>query len=248
LIFYKDKVVDHEQSGEKMGMLLAHLLNLMAIVCLDLSELGDEEIAEAKLEVLRAIQTPSADDLVLGQVQTDNSRQQHLDYAALSLSVNSDAWDGVPFYLQAGTGLNECKEEIRIRFKPAEVLVDDDAYAEMTEKEKQYLQNMIIIRLRPEPKITMRLLVSPVESKEQVGEADDASGQLRRVEVPVLCKQGGSRSDDNCPAPTSQGVPFTEAEQAEVMRILEPLNQPVNLEPYPEGSKGPSEADLSAKP
>ena len=121
LISLKEQTHDLDQRSPKMF----HLLHLMALVCMEpKADLEDKDIAEAKLKVLQCIQPPAADDLVLGQVQTDAGQQQHLDYAAVSLKVKNDRWDGVPFILRSGTGMDEFKEEMRIQLKPSECYAD----------------------------------------------------------------------------------------------------------------------------
>ena len=99
------------------------------------------------------------------------------------------------------------------------------------------VRNEIIIRLRPEPRISMKLLVKPLK--------DDPRGSkgVRRVEVPLFCAQGQSE-DTTRPLEDTQCIPFTDEELSELKRILEPLNQPANVRQYTEGSQGPTEADF----
>lgn len=98
-------------------MMMSHLLHLMTLVCTDSII---ENIPDARLKVLQCIQPPTADDMVLGQVQRGDS-QQHLDYAAVAFVLkDTGLWDGVPFILRSGTGMDEFKEEIRIQLKPSQ--------------------------------------------------------------------------------------------------------------------------------
>lgn len=224
LISRKEKSLDQDQNNLKMGNRMKHLVNLMAIVCSEpMPDFTGETIPQAKLEVLRSIQPPAAGDLVLGQVQSGGG-QQKLDYVAMLLKVKNDRWNGVPFILRAGTGMSEFREEIRIQLKPAEILSDDE--------DQLNARNQIVLKLKPKVKFSLSTLVQPIAKDEQ-----DDPALLVSAKLPLLC-------DKSQPSEETDGVALFDDEIAEVRRILAPLNQPVNLIQYTEGSKGPNEADL----
>ena len=76
----------------------------------------------------------------------------------------------------------------------------------------------------------MKLLVKPI-----------GSGSIRRVDVPLYCAR--DQPDDSVSS-SQDNIPFTDVEVAELKRILEPLNRPVIIHNYPEGTQGPTEADM----
>lgn len=109
-----------------------HLLQMLAIVAMDRpASLSAEDIRNEKVKVIRSIRPVTRDDLIIGQYgkSLDSSRPGYTDdetvpsasitptFAMATLYVRNERWDGVPFILRCGKGLNEQKAEIRIQFQ-----------------------------------------------------------------------------------------------------------------------------------
>jgi len=115
----------YEQNGVLRDVMQNHLLQLLALVAMEAPTSLDDIRAE-KLKVLRAIPTPSMDDLRYSlQGQYDGYRQE-LGVASMSmvptfgcvkLAINNWRWVGVPFYLRSGKALADKTTRIVIQFK-----------------------------------------------------------------------------------------------------------------------------------
>ena len=108
-----------------------HLLQMLAIVAMERpASLSASDIRDEKVKVLRSIHPARLGDLVLGQYtrSIDGNRSGYTEdetvpsssntptFALATLYVRNERWEGVPFILRCGKGLNEQKAEIRIQF------------------------------------------------------------------------------------------------------------------------------------
>ena len=109
-----------------------HLIQILLYVAMDKPvSFSQEDIKTEKLRLLKSIQIPSLDDIVIGQYTRSSAdeRNAYTDdntvpsdsltptYASLLLRINNERWHGVPFLLKCGKGLNETKAEVRIQFR-----------------------------------------------------------------------------------------------------------------------------------
>ena len=84
--------------------------------------LSSEDIKNEKIKVLRSIGLIGEKDMVVGQYKgyhDDKSVPEDsltATFAACVLHIKNRRWDGVPFLLKCGKGLDESKSEIRIQF------------------------------------------------------------------------------------------------------------------------------------
>lgn len=89
-----------------------------------------EAIRDEKVKVLQCIPPIVANDALLGQYVAANGKPGYLEdetlknkqsrtptFAALTLWIQNERWEGVPFVLKAGKALNEAKVEVRIQFR-----------------------------------------------------------------------------------------------------------------------------------
>ncbi|MBL8158963.1 glucose-6-phosphate dehydrogenase [Candidatus Saccharibacteria bacterium] len=143
----------YEQTGALRDLIQSHVLQLLALVTMAEPEsLSSEAIHARKLELLEAIQPISADDVpeqaVRGQYdtyrdETGNPTSTVETYAALRLSIDTEAWRGVPVLLRTGKALAEKTIDIRIDFTDESHLTDD---------------NILTIRIQPGEGIGLQLL------------------------------------------------------------------------------------------
>lgn len=255
-----------------------HLLQMLAIVAMDRpASLSAADIRNEKVKVLRSIKPARLDDLVLGQYtkSLDGSRPGYTDdetvpsasitptFALATLYVRNDRWDGVPFILKCGKGLNEQKAEIRIQFddvpgplfgvqlEDEQVLhhhhddVDDDP--DSSEMACDHLaRNELVLRVQPNEAVYMKLMVKkpghdmlPMLSDLDLSYASRYS-QLRIPDAYESLILDILRGD--------QANFVRDDELTEAWRIFTPvLHQIQNLhiqpELYPAGSRGPTAAD-----
>jgi glucose-6-phosphate 1-dehydrogenase len=119
-----------------------HLLQVFMFVAIEppAGDGGAAELQAAKVQLLKETATLNytADDVFLGQFGAScwneggatHTEPGYLDdptvpegsrcptFAAVQLRVNNERWDGVPFVMKAGKGLDERMAEVRVRFKP----------------------------------------------------------------------------------------------------------------------------------
>ncbi|CAG8703681.1 11108_t:CDS:2, partial [Ambispora leptoticha] len=119
-----------------------HLLQILSIVAMDTPvSLDAEDVRDEKVRVLRCIQPVKSEDTILGQYvkSEDGSKPGYLDdetvpkdsncptFAAATLWINNERWEGVPFILKCGKALNEAKTEVRIQFRDVPGSIFKDA-------------------------------------------------------------------------------------------------------------------------
>jgi glucose-6-phosphate 1-dehydrogenase len=132
------------------------------------------------VKVLRAIQPIKQEDVLLGQYVSANGKPGYLDdntvppnstcptFAATTLWVNNPRWEGVPFILKAGKGidilvvvvteladlttcllfeaLNDAKVEVRVQFKDVTSGIFKDV-----------CRNELVLRIQPSEAVYLKL-------------------------------------------------------------------------------------------
>jgi glucose-6-phosphate 1-dehydrogenase len=111
----------YDAYGALKDVVQNHMLQLLALVAMEPpKELSGEAIRDAKVEVLKKT---SVADVLLGQyagytseknVQPGSTTET---FAALRLSVDTDRWRGVPFFLKTGKALEKKETKIDIVFR-----------------------------------------------------------------------------------------------------------------------------------
>ncbi|KAI9495774.1 glucose-6-phosphate dehydrogenase [Zychaea mexicana] len=108
-----------------------HLLQVLSLIAMERPiSTESEAIRDEKVKVLKCIPPISADDALLGQYVAANGKPGYLDddtlknkqsrtptFAALTLWIQNERWEGVPFIMKAGKALDSAKVEIRIQFR-----------------------------------------------------------------------------------------------------------------------------------
>ena len=124
----------YDGTGALRDMVQSHLLQLLALVAMDLPETLDERgLRDAKAAALRAVHPDRGSvrgRYTAGEV---NGRpvEGYLDepgvdtagatetYAALRLRVDTDRWAGVPFLVRTGKALGKDRRSVVLHFRPA---------------------------------------------------------------------------------------------------------------------------------
>jgi len=156
-----------DQYGIIRDVMQNHLLQILALVAMEPpARLDPASIAAEKVRVLQNVPSLRMDDLVIGQYCGAERNGQkfpaYVDdpsvpddsttptFAAARLSVKVPRWDGVPFFISAGKGLDARMTEIRIRFRelPRSMFCDMDRCPEANE---------LVIRVQPDEAIRFAL-------------------------------------------------------------------------------------------
>eukprot|EP00727_Mastigamoeba_balamuthi_P012813 m51a1_g8154 putative glucose-6-phosphate 1-dehydrogenase (518) ;mRNA; f:56391-58176 len=151
-----------------------HLLQIMALVAMEAPvSLGEEDIRNEKVKVLRALPPLGAGDLVVGQYEGYISEEGvppdsvTPTFAAAKLFINNSRWAGVPFILRCGKCLNERKAEIRIQFRDSGNYLFPGAQP-----------NELVIRVQPNEAIYLKM----------VNKAPGMSQELVQTELDLTLK------------------------------------------------------------
>ena len=255
-----------------------HLLQMLAIVAMERpASLSAADIRDEKVKVLRSIHPARLGDLVLGQYtkSADGSRPGYTDdetvpsssntptFAMATLYVRNERWEGVPFILRCGKGLNEQKAEIRIQFAdvPGPLFgpvdcspFDDDNNNEFDESPRitpetecdRLARNELVLRVQPNEAVYMKLMVKrpghgmhPMLSDLDLSYASRYS-QLRIPDAYESLLLDILRGD--------QSNFVRDDELTEAWRIFTPVlhkidDMRIQPELYPVGSRGPKTAD-----
>lgn len=129
----EDRAGYFDEYGIIRDVMQNHLLQILALIAMEPPAMLDaQHVRDEKVKVLRSIPPVPSEDLVLGQYQAGVdqgvSHPAYVDepsvprnsltptFAAAVLKINNPRWDGVPFLIRAGKGLDERLAEIRVRF------------------------------------------------------------------------------------------------------------------------------------
>lgn len=138
-----------------------HLLQVLSLIAMERPVSFDsEDIRDEKVKVLKAIAPIEMENVILGQYDKsiDGTKPAYIDdatvpkdsravtFAAISLAIHNERWEGVPFILRAGKALDEAKVEIRIQFKD----VPRGIFQSIP-------RNELVIRVQPEEAIYLKM-------------------------------------------------------------------------------------------
>jgi len=224
-----------------------HLMQVLCLIAMEpplkVDGSSSDQIRTNKVNVLKAIEAISIEDVVLGQYEgyrddptvPDNSTTS--TFCALKLHINTPRWEGVPFILKAGKALDERKAEIRIQFK--------DAPAASFMFDTPVPRNELVIRLQPREAIYIKTNVKTPGFSSQPVQSE--------LEVDYTTRFGASDSKNNPDAYTrlilevlrGRSAGFVRKDELEeAWRIFTPLLHQIERERqmpiiYQQGTRGP---------
>ncbi|MBX3176968.1 MAG: glucose-6-phosphate dehydrogenase [Candidatus Hydrogenedentes bacterium] len=157
-----------DQYGIIRDVMQNHLLQMVALVAMEQPvALHSSYVRDEKVKALRAVAPLKLEDLVVAQYTAGVADgKQHFGYleekgtppgsitptyAAAVLKLKNRRWDGVPFLIRAGKGLDDSKTEIRIRFREVPGNIFADAAAKLP-------SNELVISVQPDAGLTMRIV------------------------------------------------------------------------------------------
>lgn len=156
-----------DQFGIIRDVMQNHLLQIASLIAMEPPvTLSSEDVRDEKVKVLRSAPPLRLDETILGQyVGNDNGEEGYLDdptvpkdsvtptFAMCVLHFNSSRWEGVPFILKCGKGLNERKAEIRIQFKDR----PGGLFKNESDPKGIASRNELVIRVQPDEAIYVKM-------------------------------------------------------------------------------------------
>ena len=143
-----------------------HLVEILALTAMEpCTKMDAGHICNEKIKVLRQIQPLQPEDIVVGQYAAAEWKgcqypNYHDDpqvpdasitptYGAAVIHIENERWQGVPFLIRAGKGL-ECRmTEIRVQFRH----VNESMYAALGDE--NHAPNELVIRVQPDEAIEL---------------------------------------------------------------------------------------------
>ena len=251
----------YDSTGALRDMVPNHMFQLLSMVAMEPPARFDAVSVRAeKAKLLQAVQHLSPEaamrDAVRGQYAGGSADGKAIvpyrrardiapgstteTYVALRLMIDNWRWAGVPFYLRTGKALAARRTEIAIKFKEAPLTLFRSTPVE------QLAQNFIVLRIQPDEGIALQFNVK----------VPGPQVMLEGVRMDFKYK------DYFDTAPTTgyetliydcmigDGTLFQQADEVEAAwRVVQPIlddwhDAPArDLNLYPAGSEGPSEAD-----
>ena len=231
----------YDQTGAIRDVIQNHLFQVLANLAMELPGGNDSEaIRDEKVRILRAIAPITAANLVRGQfrgyrvepgVASDSAVET---FAALRLGIDTERWNGVPFFIRAGKALPVTATEIVVRLREAPKL-----YQGLGLRPNHF-------RFRIAPDITFALGVNVMSI-----DRDDSS------ECFEMAGNRSPRADerdayDRILGDAMEGDPTLFARQdyvEEAWRIVDPvLKAATPVYVYEPASWGPGEVDAMVRP
>lgn len=157
-----------DQYGIIRDVMQNHLIQIMALVAMEEPiTLDAHNVRDEKVKILRCVPPLTLNDVVVGQYAAGNYQGHrhpgYLEepdippdsitptYAAAALRVRNRRWDGVPFLIRAGKGLNARMTEIRIQFRHVPANIFAKSHEDLT-------PNELIIRVQPDAMVSFRIV------------------------------------------------------------------------------------------
>ena len=239
----------YDQTGVMRDMFQNHLLQLLTVVAMEPpSSFEADLLRNEKVKVLNAVRriTPASATQIAVHAQYDG----YLDepnvppgsrtptYAAIRLDVDNWRWQGVPFYLRSGKGLDDKRTEIMIEFrKPPHMMFPQDTGA-----------NILAIQVQPNEGMHLEFQAKTPDEKMQLRPVD--------LEFHYDDSFGGQAIPDAyerllLDALTGDASLFTRSDEIErAWEIIDPIVQGLAAAHAPApagyaiGSRGPEAANL----
>jgi glucose-6-phosphate 1-dehydrogenase len=137
-----------------------HVMQMLTLIAMEPPvSLSPKDIRDEKVKVLRCITPLTSQDCVYGQYIASKSHEGYTDdktvakdsqtptFAAFLMKIRNRRWEGVPFIIKAGKGLNENRIEVRIKFKQ----VPPNIFGKMQ-------NNELVIRVQPDEAIYLNIM------------------------------------------------------------------------------------------
>lgn len=240
----------YEPAGALRDMIQNHLLQVLCLVGMEPPlTLGEHDVRDRKVDVLRAVESLSAEDVEARTVRgrygegrvgsrtipayvkepgVDPARGTET-FAQVRLFINNWRWAGVPFVLRTGKALARDRQEVLVRFKP----VPHPEFG----KEIAAKSNHLRIPLSAPDRLALQLNVN---GREGAGDVQPIAldAELAPQTIPAYGRVLLDVLTGGC------GLSIRDDEAEESWRIVEPILQAwqqgkSRLRDYPAGGTGP---------
>ncbi len=163
----------YDQAGVLRDMFQNHLLQLLSLVAMEPSASFDADaIRNEKAKILKAVRPIQLSDTIRGQylgyreVEGVAPDSQTETYAALRLYIDNWRWQGVPFYLRSGKGLNTKASEIVISFqRPPHVMFD-------LPQDFEFTPNILSLCIQPDEGVHLKFQAKVPDSPQAMRPVD----------------------------------------------------------------------------
>ncbi|XP_019187836.1 PREDICTED: glucose-6-phosphate 1-dehydrogenase 4, chloroplastic isoform X2 [Ipomoea nil] len=150
-----------DASGIIGDVVHSHILQTIALLAMEPPvTLDGEDVRNEKVKVLRSIRKIEPSDVILGRYDANPKGQVDGNlsnlaptYFSAALYIDNARWDGVPFLIKAGRGLDKNRVEIRIQFRH----VAGNLYHKDNLRSVELATNELILRDVPEESILVRI-------------------------------------------------------------------------------------------
>lgn len=195
----ESRVAYYDDSGALRDMVQNHMLQLLALVCMEPPTSFDATaVRDEKVKVLRALRKVDVAETVTGQYRAGAIGGQAVPgydeelgkdsgtetFVAIKAHVDNWRWKGVPFYLRTGKRLPERVTEIVVQFR-------DVPFSIFASRGATTKPNRLVIGIQPEENIQLALMAKmPGLDREgirlrrvtlDISLADAFSGTQRRI-------------------------------------------------------------------
>lgn len=231
----------YEETGVIRDVIQNHLLQIISYLAMEApARRQNEAIRDEQLKVLRTVRPLDKEDLVEGQFNGYRDEpgvapdSKVPTFAAMRFHLDSWRWEGVPFLVRAGKGLESTHTEVTIVLKPAPQVV----FSERPLAANNYL------RFRLSPKIEIALgAQAKVPGEGMMGQPLE----LSVVDLPAPGQAGRLGDYERLLGDAMAGDTTLFARQDFVetsWAIVQPaLDGTDNVYPYERGTWGPAAAD-----
>lgn len=249
----------YDKYGAIKDMLQNHILQMLSLVAMEEPKsLDPDAIRNEKVKVLKAVQIPTAKDLVVGQYgagkigddkvvgykseQGVEKKSTTETFIAAKMFVNNKRWKGVPFYVKTG-------KRLRSRFAEIRLILKDVSCKLFSKGRNGPARNVIVFKIQPEEGISVK-----VNSKSP---GDDLKLDTALLDYCHKCKYSfdspGAYEMLLRQIMLGDQTLFSRLDEVETSwKIVEPIiatakRKKVKFPNYKAGSCGPKDSDLLLK-
>ena len=244
----------YDRTGAVRDMIQNHLLQVLALVAMERPmSLRAERFRDAKVQLFREIQSPTPATIAGSAIRARYTRGQsegrevpdYVDevgvepardtetFAEITLQVDNERWEGVPFRMRTGKALASARREIHVHFHAAEPL----PFA----PEADVMPNRLLLSMDPD-RLELDIALN--------GSGDPFRLEPRRLDLELAPQELSAYARlllDALEGDPSLSIRGDEAEES--WRVVEPIiaaweSGAVPLSSYPAGSSGPPQSSI----
>ncbi|MGK2867661.1 MAG: glucose-6-phosphate dehydrogenase [Mycobacterium sp.] len=229
----------YESTGCFRDMITTHLCQVLGFIAMEPpADLDASSLRDEKAKVFNAMRPLDPDRVVFGQYdgyrdEEDVGEESRVEtFVALEAFVDTERWQGMPFYLRTGKTMGDTRRTVTLTFRtPPAGPFSSESHG----------PNILVLDLTDEPAIAAHLLAKrpgpdmelmPVELKFDIGETVSDDTPLEAYERLLLDVIRGDQTL------------FTRSDEVDrLWRVCQPvLDAPPTVQTYAQGSWGPDAA------